>query len=92
MQCWKSKVRELDGTERVGRGCAKTAEKMRFSCTKPQKLSSFENSDTRPHFHVDCCQADLCNSGPFPVLEDYTFGNIFSDFQLILFHDKHILI
>ncbi|XP_033224719.1 activin receptor type-1-like isoform X2 [Belonocnema kinseyi] len=72
--CWKSKVREVDGTERVGRGCAKTAEKMRFSCTKAQKFSNLENPKFGPQFHVDCCHTDLCNDGPFPVLDDFTTG------------------
>ena len=64
----------MDGTERVGRGCAKTVEKMRFSCTKPQKLSSPENPKVTAQFHVDCCHTDFCNDGPFPVLEDFSVG------------------
>ncbi|XP_043278576.1 activin receptor type-1-like [Venturia canescens] len=62
--CWKSRVRESDGTERVKRACTTEPDQMPLICNKLAP-----GSKHGAHYHVECCQADLCNDGPFPMLE-----------------------
>ncbi|XP_066592136.1 activin receptor type-1-like [Prorops nasuta] len=79
--CWKSKIRESDGKERVSRGCITQAQQMPFYCNKLGSPSNIIAGNSRKRhaygssggaqYYVECCQADLCNDGPFPVLQDY---------------------
>ncbi|XP_043470581.1 activin receptor type-1-like [Leptopilina heterotoma] len=71
--CWKSRVREKDGVERVTRGCSKSDDEKMFTCTKKSS-----------QVLVDCCYSDLCNNGPFPVLENLTAGTEGEDYLLKL--------
>ncbi|XP_011860633.1 PREDICTED: activin receptor type-1 [Vollenhovia emeryi] len=81
--CWKSRVREADGTESVSRGCYKSEEHKLLMCDKEsgQNADQHERRNIRGfhrrlssgvQFSVECCQADFCNVGPYPKLEDYS--------------------
>ncbi|XP_008544575.1 activin receptor type-1 [Microplitis demolitor] len=62
--CWKSTVRQVDGTERVKRACTSEPDQVLLTCNKKAPSSKSEAV-----YHVECCYSDLCNKGPFPVLE-----------------------
>ncbi|KAK0157927.1 hypothetical protein PV328_011612 [Microctonus aethiopoides] len=62
--CWKSRVRESDGTERVKRACTTVPDQVPLICNKLAP-----GSRHGALYHVECCQSDLCNDGPFPILE-----------------------
>lgn len=54
------------------------------SATKKRHVSEL------PHgvqYYVECCQTDLCNGGPFPILHDFNGGRyyIILCFYLYLF-------
>ncbi|XP_034936995.1 activin receptor type-1-like [Chelonus insularis] len=61
--CWKSTVRQTDGTERVKRACTTEQDQIPLICNKmaPGRYEAL--------YHVECCYTDLCNKGPFPILE-----------------------
>ncbi|KAG7188924.1 hypothetical protein KM043_008525 [Ampulex compressa] len=79
--CWKSRVRQSDGTESVSRGCTASVDQMPLICNKQQpSRSNSSGSSKKRHvgsstngaqYYVECCQADFCNGGPFPILQDY---------------------
>ncbi|XP_036147164.1 activin receptor type-1 isoform X2 [Monomorium pharaonis] len=78
MKCWKSRVRETDGTEYVNRGCYEKEEHKLLMCnrengqnTEQHKKRNVRELSGGAQFSVECCQADLCNVGPYPKLEDY---------------------
>ncbi|KAG5317351.1 ACVR1 protein, partial [Pseudoatta argentina] len=77
--CWKSKMREVSGREFVSRGCYKSEEHKLMMCNK----ENYQNTDQHKkrnvrglsgsvQFSVECCQADFCNVGAYPKLEDST--------------------
>lgn len=71
-------MRELNGAESISRGCITDVDKISL-CSKnfTKRLTSALDSESNkkrhvadgPQYFVDCCQADFCNEGPFPVLE-----------------------
>lgn len=71
-------MRNVDGTERVSRGCYKTEDHKLFLCNKEHTESeSREKRHVRVlangvQYSVECCQADFCNVGPYPALQDYS--------------------
>ncbi|XP_020296723.1 activin receptor type-1-like [Pseudomyrmex gracilis] len=74
--CWNAIVRNADGTERVSRGCYKTEDHKLFLCNK-EHAESREKRHVRVlangvQYSVECCQADFCNVGPYPALQDYS--------------------
>lgn len=80
-KCWKSSVRESDGTKRGQRGCAVERDQARFYCkqhmpsgnaTSSTKLGN--NSRIAGQFHTECCHEDFCNGGPLPILQDADVG------------------
>ncbi|KAH0950097.1 hypothetical protein HN011_008070 [Eciton burchellii] len=78
--CWKSRVREADGIEYVSRGCYTSEEHKLFLCNK--EGSQIENHKEKRarrllngvQYSIECCQADFCNSGPYPILQDYSIN------------------
>ncbi|XP_050450463.1 activin receptor type-1-like [Cataglyphis hispanica] len=76
--CWKSRVKEADGTESVSRGCYKLEEHKLFMCNKEDnqdaehKERHIRGLTNGVQYSVECCQADFCNVGPYPVLQDYS--------------------
>ncbi|XP_012284466.1 activin receptor type-1 [Orussus abietinus] len=79
LTCWKSRIREYDGTERVSRGCTTLPDQTHFMCSK-QQLPTRDtdgngrkrNATSGAQYRIECCQADFCNSGPFPYLQTDT--------------------
>lgn len=75
-------MREADGTEYVSRGCYKSEEHKLLMCNKEngQNIDQYKRRNIRGlsgvQFSVECCQADFCNIGPYPKLEDYSTSEI----------------
>lgn len=76
-------MREVDGTEYVSRGCYEKEEHKLLMCNREsQNTNQHKKRNVRElsggaQFSVECCQADLCNVGPYPKLDDYyTTGKI----------------
>lgn len=77
--CWKSTMREADGKEYVNRGCYTKEEHKLLMCNKEnsQNVDHYKERNIKglsggAQFSIECCQADFCNVGPYPKLEDYT--------------------
>ncbi|XP_023247798.1 activin receptor type-1-like, partial [Copidosoma floridanum] len=78
LKCWKSTVRNPDGTKRGSRGCILNPDQVPLLCNKVQlsnvTASSTSDSNNRPTavnpFNTECCHENLCNVGSFPVLQD----------------------
>ncbi|XP_034171773.1 type I BMP receptor saxophone [Osmia lignaria lignaria] len=78
--CYKSRVRQSDGTESLSRGCTDSIDQMLFTCNKqlPSRVNQ-NNSSKKRHvsssggelYYVECCQTDFCNDGPFPLLNNF---------------------
>ncbi|KYN06312.1 PREDICTED: activin receptor type-1-like [Cyphomyrmex costatus] len=80
--CWKSRVREVNGKEYVSRGCYKSEEHKLMMCNKENSQNNIEHKKRNVRglsggvqYSVECCQADFCNVGPYPKLEDSTNTN-----------------
>lgn len=76
-------MREVDGTEYVSRGCYTSEEHKLLMCNKEngQNTDQYKKRNIRGlsggvQFSVECCQADFCNVGPYPKLEDYSTSEI----------------
>ncbi|XP_014237384.1 activin receptor type-1-like [Trichogramma pretiosum] len=87
--CFKSAVREHDGTTRISRGCVLQREHVPLYCNK--HLASGASNDNiqigAGSFHTICCQEEFCNSGPFPELR----GPPPSDLNKIGLHARLVL-
>ncbi|KYN11906.1 PREDICTED: activin receptor type-1 [Trachymyrmex cornetzi] len=77
--CWKSRMREVSGREYVSRGCYKSEEHKLMMCNKENNQNTDQHKKRNVRglsggvqFSVECCQADFCNVGPYPQLEDST--------------------
>ncbi|XP_021921868.1 activin receptor type-1 isoform X2 [Zootermopsis nevadensis] len=70
LECWKSRVRDSNGVERLSRGCITNAEQIPLYCSV-QSYSS-RSGHTKRHadgqYAIDCCTGDFCNNGSFPDL------------------------
>lgn len=75
--CWKSRVRDLDGIERVSRGCTTKYEHLPLYCsqkdlnnTGPKKrdAATLMSSNGLGTYNIECCTGDFCNNGSFPSL------------------------
>ncbi|XP_053990500.1 activin receptor type-1 isoform X1 [Hylaeus volcanicus] len=92
--CWKSKVRQSDGTESVSRGCTSSIDQMLLICNKQQPQHTNQNGSTKKRhvtgslsgvqYYVECCQTDFCNGGPFPVLQGYNGDAVEEDYAIKL--------
>lgn len=67
-------MREVDGTERVQRACTTEQEHSNLLCGK----TSNTTAKSEATYQVECCWGELCNGGPFPVLEKITSNYYFS--------------
>lgn len=67
VQCYKSRVRDTAGIERVERGCTQKPEHVPFFCNTPSH-SGHTKRHTGGQYAIDCCSGDLCNNGSFPEL------------------------
>ncbi|XP_049788940.1 activin receptor type-1 [Schistocerca nitens] len=72
LQCWKSRVRDSDGVERVSRGCTTVPDHVPFICGSSSK-SGHTKRHTGGQYAMDCCEGDYCNNGSFPYLANSNF-------------------
>lgn len=91
--CWKSRVKESNGAQSVSRGCTSAMEHMLLLCNKQlppriiQSTTKKRHVSGLPHgvqYYVECCQTDLCNGGPFPVLHDFNGDVVEEDYVVKL--------
>ncbi|XP_078043997.1 type I BMP receptor saxophone isoform X2 [Augochlora pura] len=95
--CWKSKVKQSDGTISVSRGCTSSVDQMLLICNKQQPLHANHNNNNNKkkkrhvsgpvsgiQYFVECCQTDFCNGGPFPILQDYSGDAVKEDYTVKL--------
>lgn len=76
--CWKSRVRDSNGNERVTRGCTTKAEHLPLYCNQKDLSSNPKKRDAAitngngasglGTYNIECCNGDYCNSGSFPAL------------------------
>lgn len=71
-QCWKSRVRDVDGMERVSRGCTTLSDQVPLFC-HPVSHSGHTKRHTRGQYSIECCRGDYCNNGSFPELPPAIF-------------------
>lgn len=68
LQCWKSRVRDPEGVERVERGCTKDQNQIQFYCGSNGVISHSHQKRNTGQFAIQCCGGDFCNNGSFPTL------------------------
>ena len=67
--CWKSRVRDTTGIERVSRGCSTSYEHLPLICNQNMKdFSGPRKRHTSGQYNIECCTGDYCNNGTFPIL------------------------
>lgn len=69
LTCWKSRVRDASGNERVSRGCTTKSEHLPLYCVGnvingPKK----RDASGLGVYNMECCTGDYCNNGSFPYL------------------------
>ncbi|XP_076173067.1 type I BMP receptor saxophone isoform X1 [Ptiloglossa arizonensis] len=92
--CWKSKVRQSDGSESVSRGCTRSIDQMLLICNKQQPPRTNQSGNNKKRhvtgslsgvqYYVECCQTDFCNGGPFPILQDFNGDGVEEDYAIKL--------
>lgn len=71
MTCWKSRVRDATGVERVSRGCTTKQDHLPLYCTPKNISDGPKKRDAATPmgvYNVECCEGDYCNNGSFPYL------------------------
>lgn len=70
IQCYKSRIRDAFGEERVTRGCTTTPDQIPFLCNQNtiNNMGGPRKRNTQAHINVICCAGDYCNDGEFPEL------------------------
>lgn len=66
LQCWKSRVRDSEGLERVSRGCTTRLEQVPLYCATHHHGHTKRQAGGQ--YAIDCCTGDFCNNGSFPQL------------------------
>ncbi|PSN51061.1 Activin receptor type-1 [Blattella germanica] len=68
--CWKSRVRDTDGKERVSRGCVTAPDQIPLYCSVASfsSRSGHTKRHTEGQYAIECCAGDFCNNGSFPEL------------------------
>lgn len=78
VQCWKSRVRDGDGVERVSRGCTNSHEQLPVHCRQNTPSGSGGNGPQKRHtfgqYNIECCTGDYCNDGDFPELPPIVYS------------------
>lgn len=88
-QCWKSRVRDGYGVERVSRGCKTSEEQLPINCNQNNyNLGGPRKRHTAGHYNIECCTGDYCNSGDFPELT----ANDFSEYRVLLNDDLIVIL
>ncbi|XP_067005368.2 activin receptor type-1 [Anabrus simplex] len=67
LQCWKSRVRDSEGVERVSRGCTTSPDQVPLLC-QTTSYSGHTKRHTGGQYSIECCRGDFCNNGSFPEL------------------------
>lgn len=69
LTCWKSRVRDATGYERVSRGCTTKYEHLPLYCLQ-NNLNGPKKRDASGLgvYNMECCSGDFCNNGTFPYL------------------------
>ncbi|XP_069676578.1 activin receptor type-1 [Periplaneta americana] len=70
LECWKSRVRDTNGVERVSRGCINNPEQIPLYCSVSSysSRSGHRKRHTDGQYAIECCTGDFCNNGSFPKL------------------------
>lgn len=68
--CWKSRVRDATGFERVSRGCTTKNEHLPLYCLQNNLNNGPKKRDASGLgvYNMECCTGDYCNNGTFPYL------------------------
>lgn len=82
VHCWKSRVRDAFGVERVSRGCTSTHEQLPVYCMQQNNNNKDgNNANDRPQkrhtsgqYNIECCTGDYCNDGDFPELPPIVYS------------------
>lgn len=69
LQCWKSRVRDANGVERVSRGCTTKPDEIPFICNQNLGGGGPKRRRETSQFNIECCRGDYCNNGTFPELQ-----------------------
>lgn len=90
LQCWKSRVRDAFGVERVSRGCTNSHEQLPVYCTQTNPGSQTgmgtananavadrpQKRHTFGQYNIECCTGDYCNDGEFPELPPIVYSEL----------------
>src|SRR5690349_13953210 len=70
LTCWKSRVRDASGVERVSRGCTTKTEHLPLYCLQNNLNIGPKKRDASGLgvYNMECCTGDYCNNGTFPYL------------------------
>lgn len=70
LTCWKSRVRDATGFERVSRGCTTKTEHLPLYCLQnnPNAGPKKRDASSLGAYNMECCTGDFCNNGTFPIL------------------------
>lgn len=73
LTCWKSRVRDTNGVERVSRGCTTSSEHLPLCFNLKDSNSAIKKRDAGSSgglgtYNIECCTGDYCNNGSFPIL------------------------
>ncbi|XP_075169450.1 type I BMP receptor saxophone isoform X2 [Haematobia irritans] len=70
IQCYKSRIRESNGEERVDRGCIMTPDQIPLYCNHNlgSNIGGPRKRNTQAVINLACCTGDYCNDGDFPEL------------------------
>uniref|UniRef100_A0A1B0CNL7 receptor protein serine/threonine kinase n=1 Tax=Lutzomyia longipalpis TaxID=7200 RepID=A0A1B0CNL7_LUTLO len=67
IQCWKSRVRDSFGVERMSRGCTTSHDQLPVLCN-PNIKGGHAKRHSSGQYNIECCTGDYCNNGSFPEL------------------------
>ena len=72
LTCWKSRVRDATGFERVSRGCTTKHEHLPLYCLQSNLSGGPKKRDASALgvYNMECCTGDFCNNGSFPYLPE----------------------
>ncbi|XP_054274083.1 activin receptor type-1 [Macrosteles quadrilineatus] len=88
LQCWKSRVRDSNGQERVSRGCTTQQEQVPLYCsTQHHHHHGHTKRHTGGQYAIDCCVGDFCNNGSFPLLPPIIYPDevpVYSDHSVYI--------
>lgn len=82
-QCYKSRIRDSFGEERVNRGCIMSQDQIPMYCNHNlgSNIGGPRKRNTQAFINLACCTGDFCNDGDFPELPapldgKYSYGSM----------------